>query len=53
MHIRVAVKQKMIQTITQAGIQAGTAAIMAVKEAENPVNAARLVQVMPRIGSQA
>ena len=37
----------------QAIIQAAKTTIMVVKEAENPVNTARSVQVMPRAGSPA
>ena len=47
---RMATKQNMMQAITQTAIQAGKAAIMAVKEIENPVNATRLVQIMPKTG---
>ena len=48
-----AAEQYAMQSITQAAIVTAKAAIMAVKEAENAVNVARSVQVMPRIGSPA
>ena len=41
----------MMQVITQAATDTAKAAIMAVREAENPVNAARSVQLMPRTSS--
>ena len=40
----------MMQAITQTAIVAGKAVIMAIKEAENLLNATRSVQVMVRIG---
>ena len=43
-------KQNTMHAVTQVAIQA---AIMAVKEAENPVNCERSIQVMPRTGSSA
>ena len=46
-------EQSMLYAITQSVIEATKAAIMAVKQAENPVNSARLVQVMHRTGSPA
>ena len=45
-----AAEQIMMQTITQAAIKAAKAAIMTIKETENPVNAARYMQVMLRTG---
>ena len=41
------------QSMVQAIIQEASAAIMAVKEAENQVNAARSIQVIPRTGGSA
>ena len=41
------------QSLMQPNIQAAKEAIMAVKEAENPVNAARSVQIITRTGSPA
>ena len=46
-----AAKQNMLLAITQAAIVTPKAAIMAAKEAENPVNAVRSVQVILRVGS--
>ena len=46
-------KQKMVQTIQRGAIEAAKAAIMAVKEAENPVNTARSIEGMPRTGGPA
>ena len=40
----------MMQAITQTAIQAAKAAKIAVSEADNSVNTARPVQVMPRMG---
>ena len=42
-----------MQAIKQADIKADEAALMAVKDARNPVNVARSVEVMPRKGCQA
>ena len=41
----------MPQVITQAATEAAKAEIMAIKEAENPINAARSMQVLPETGS--
>ena len=46
-------EQDMIQAITQAAIAAPKAVIMAGKEAENPVSAARSVQAMPHTSGPA
>ena len=46
-------KQSTMQAITQAAKEAAKAAIMAVKEEENPVIIARSVQVMHRMGGPA
>ena len=43
----------MMQAITKAATEAAKAAIMAVKEAENPVDVARSIQVMPKAGGPA
>ena len=40
-------KQNMMQAITQAIIKAANGAIMTVKEPDNQINTARLVQVCP------
>ena len=48
-----AAEQSMTQAITQAATEAVKATIMAVKEAENPVNATRSVQLMPRTDDPA
>ena len=42
-----AVEQNMMQAVTLTAIEAAKAEVMAVKEAKNPVNTARSVQVMP------
>ena len=47
------VEQNVIQTIIHSAIEAAKAAVMAVKESENPVNAAILVHIMPTTGSPA
>ena len=41
------------QNVTQRIAQVAEAVIMAAKEAENPVNTARSVQIMPRTGGPA
>ena len=48
-----AAKQRMMQAITQAAIEAAKVVIIAVKEAENAVNTVRPVPVIPRAGSPA
>ena len=48
-----AAKQSMMQVITYATIKAAKAAVMAIKEVEQLVNAARLLQVMLRTGHPA
>ena len=49
---RMTAKQSMLQAIT-VSIKAAKAEILADEGTENPVNAARSVQVMSRIGNQA
>ena len=46
-------KQKMMQTITQAVKEAAKTSIIADKEVENAVNAAKSAQIMPRTGDPA
>ena len=46
-----AAEQNMMQAITQKAIEADKPVMMAVREADNLVNAARPVQAMPRTGS--
>ena len=45
-----AYEQSMTQTLTQAVTEAAKAAIMAFKEAEIPINNARLIQKVPGMG---
>ena len=46
-----AAEQAMTQTLTQAVTEATKAVIMAVRDADDLVNAARPVQTIPRTGS--
>ena len=46
-------QQNMMQVVTQAATEVMRAGIMAAKEAKNPLNATRSIQVMPRIGGPA
>ena len=48
----IAAKQNMAQAITLTAIEVTKIVIMAVKEAENPVNIAKSVQARSRTGGQ-
>ena len=47
-----AAEQSMVKAVMQAAIEATKAAVMAVREADNPVISARPIQRMPRSGSK-
>ena len=50
---KMAAEQSMTQAIMQAMIEAAKAAIMAIRETDTPINNARLVHAVPKLGNRA